>query len=142
MKCKDYINTISKYDNFDSLNHLEKEHYLHCEECKAKTDSYFSLFKVIEKEKNLKVNPFISTNIIAKIEGNSSIQTFKSVILNYAAVIVFSIFLGGLTALFIADNIPQYSENEIVSQYFENDADDFYVENSWLNMNFYNLDNN
>ncbi len=141
MKCDSYTEKISLYKSIDSLTINEKEHYLQCDACREKTNSYFSLFKIIEEEKNVKVNPFISTNIIAKLEETPKIIDFKKAILSYAAVIIISVFMGGLGATYFANTPSLLSDNEIISQYFENDIDDFYVENSWLNMNFYNLDN-
>lgn len=141
MKCDSYIEKIFYYKSIDSLTINEKEHYLQCDACREKTDSYFSLFKIIEKEKKVKVNPFISTNIIAKLEEAPKIIDFKKAILSYAAVIIISIFMGGLGATYFANNTSLLSDNDVISQYFENDVDDFYVENSWLNMNYYNLEN-
>jgi len=140
MKCDDYIENITLKNNIHELTESEVHHYENCKECSEKSNRYFSLFKSIEKEKQIKVDENITNLIIDKIENEDKIFLLRNEILKYAAVILISLLIGSISSILITNNNATPVDEELISNYFNNDENDFYVESLFMGLNEFDND--
>ncbi len=140
MKCNDYIEKITLKNGLYDLTESEVQHYNSCKECKEKSDKYFALFNSIEKEKKLKADRNISTLIIDKIQKENKPYILRNEILKYAAVIIVSLIIGSVSSFLVVNNYSISIEEELISGYFDNEENDFYVESIWMGLNEFDND--
>lgn len=140
MKCNDYIEKITLKNGLHELTQIEVQHYSNCKECREKSDKYFALFSSIEKKKKLKVDENISTLIIDKIQKENKPYILRNEILKYAAVIIVSLIIGSVSSLLVVNNYYISIEEELISGYFDNEENDFYVESIWMGLNDFDND--
>ncbi|MBN2662606.1 MAG: zf-HC2 domain-containing protein [Bacteroidales bacterium] len=84
MTCKNVEHKIADYIE-SSLSDKEKlafeKHLLSCDSCKHKVEFFEKTFDCIENEKQIKVNSFLETRILAKIEAtNNNKSIYKKVL--------------------------------------------------------------
>lgn len=106
MNCKDIENRIIFYVE-NRLTDVEsksiEQHISECTSCKMKYDIIKAAYNTIEDEKNIQVNPFISTRILQKIEESKRPKVFVKKVLQ-PAIIGLTMIMGIWFGNIIADN--------------------------------------
>ncbi len=138
MQCNQYIHNLTTIQSLDDLSPMEKDHIKGCVECEKATQEYLSFLHLVKIEKETEVSPFISTRIMAKLQKNQKPQfaQLQRVFLN-AAVIVFTLMLGFISAYLLDGNKTTNDQEQLVSQYFSSTTVGLNLEDNWLNNELY-----
>jgi len=138
MQCSQYIQNLTNIHSSDELTPEERDHIKNCSTCEKETQAYLSFLLLVEKEKQTAVSPFISTRIMGKLQKreNPLITKLQRVLLN-AAVIVFTLMLGFISAYLLDRSRIENDQEQMISQYFSSASIGFNLEDNWLNNDLY-----
>lgn len=138
MQCNQYIQNLTNLHSLDELTPEERDHSKTCSTCEKETQAYLSFLQLVEKEKQTAVSPFISTRIMAKLQKREKplITKLQTAFLN-AAVIVFTLMLGFISAYLLDGNKSENDQEQMISQYFSSTSMGLNLEDNWLNNDLY-----
>ncbi len=144
MNCKDIENKLIFFiegklpdaENLQIKQHLEK-----CSECSKKAEFIRLSLAFSDTEKNEKVNPFVTTRILSKINTNRNVKISVKKVLQpvfVAVLLFFTIWLGNFSANTYFNyeyKIVDYQDTTTLNkteQFVANDIsyDDYYFVNS------------
>lgn len=114
MTCKEIENKLIFFieDNIDFSEKKEiSEHLTNCKNCSLKLALLQRSFSFIEKEKELKVNPFISTQILSKIQKKSKKEKTVFIKILQPALVAAFLILAIWIGTFVSKSINSLQTN-------------------------------
>jgi len=122
VNCNKYENKILDYfdNNLSETEHSAfEEHLKNCNSCKQKITFFRSTLSVINEEKQQKVNPHVTTRILAKIsQSNNKIVTIRKIAqpILIAAMMILVVWFGNQLAEAYINTEIQASYKQDTSQ--------------------------